>query len=691
MTDTTRTGALFAPLPARSEPVTFVCSCERTMVLDEGALKRGCGGDVRFASQLCRGEIDLFRAALGTGEVRVGCTQEAPLFEEVASETGHAGALHFANVRETAGWSDEGAQAGAKMAALIAAAAEPMSPTRFVTLTSGGVALVYGRDETAIEVARRLSDDLDVTVLLSRPGEVTPPRENAFPVARGTIRIAKGHLGAFELSIDDYALPAPSSRRSLVFGPGRNDARSQADIVIDLTGGTPLFPAAELRAGYLRADPNDRAGIERLIREAAGLVGEFDRPAYVQFTPELCAHSRSKKTGCTRCLDLCPTGAIAPAGEHVMIDPAVCAGCGACASVCPTGAAVYALPSAEATMRKLRTLVTTFQQAGGTAPTILVHDGEHGADLIDALGRFGAGLPADVLPMRVNEVTQLDLGFFAAAATYGAAQVRVLTRAKPKHDLSGLERTMGYARTVLAGLGFGSESVDIIGTDDPDLLGAMLRVRADARATPAPGRFLPLGGGRPLLTQAVKELHAAAPAPVGRIDLPERAPFGGLDIKVDGCTLCLSCVSACPTGALSDNTERPMLRFQEDLCVQCGLCAATCPEKVITLAPRLDFESWGAGPKVVKEEEPFHCISCSKPFGVKSTIDKVVAKLENRHWMFSGEQARRISVLKMCEDCRVEVVVNESFDPHAMPQRPAVRTTEDYLRERAARGDDPLN
>ena len=43
-----------------------------------------------------------------------------------------------------------------------------------------------------------------------------------------------------------------------------------------------------------------------------------------------------------------------------------------------------------------------------------------------------------------------------------------------------------------------------------------------------------------------------------------------------------SCVSACPTGALSDDPERPLLRFAEDACVQCGLCKATCPEKVIT-------------------------------------------------------------------------------------------------------------
>ena len=54
----------------------------------------------------------------------VGCTQEAPLFSEVAGE--RAGAISFVNVRETAGWSTDAAKAGPKMAALLAAAAEPM-------------------------------------------------------------------------------------------------------------------------------------------------------------------------------------------------------------------------------------------------------------------------------------------------------------------------------------------------------------------------------------------------------------------------------------------------------------------------------------------------------------------------------------------------------------------------------------
>jgi ferredoxin len=132
-----------------------------------------------------------------------------------------------------------------------------------------------------------------------------------------------------------------------------------------------------------------------------------------------------------------------------------------------------------------------------------------------------------------------------------------------------------------------------------------------------------------------------------------------------------------------------MLRFTESLCVQCGLCAATCPENAITLKPQLDFHAWDAPPRVLKEEDPFNCIRCGKPFGTKSSIERVVAKLEEKHWMFAGANAQRINVVKMCEDCRVEAVINESFDPHSTP-RPPIMTTEDYLRARDAAKDDPI-
>jgi hypothetical protein len=108
---------------------------------------------------------------------------------------------------------------------------------------------------------------------------------------------------------------------------------------------------------------------------------------------------------------------------------------------------------------------------------------------------------------------------------------------------------------------------------------------------------------------------------------------------------------------------------------------------VIALDPRIDFQAWNAPRRVVKEEEPYHCIRCGSPFGTKSTVERIVAKLEGKHWMFTGGNTGRLDVIRMCERCRIEAVTNDGLDPHAGPARSAPRTTEDYLRERDAPDD----
>src|SRR5205085_199193 len=334
-----------------------------------------------------------------------------------------------------------------------------------------------------------------------------------------------------------------------------------------------------------------------------------------------------------------------------------------CAAVCPTGAASYALPPADALMRKLRALLTTYRAAGGRQPVVLLHDEPHGTPLIDALARFGDGLPANVLPLAVNEVTQVGLEAIVAALAYGASALRLLLRAKPRHDTGGLMATLALAEPILAGLGCGSGRAATIETDDPDALGAALRAIVAAEPVPRPASFLPAGEKRDVLRLALRELHRAAPAPVDMIALPAGAPFGAVELNAEGCTLCLACVSACPTGALLDDPEKPQLKFSEAACVQCGLCQATCPEKVIRLVPQLDFRASIAPAGVLKEEEPFHCIRCGKPFGTKSTIERITVKLAEEHWMFANSPGR-IEILKMCDDCRVIAVTKESFDPY---------------------------
>ena len=135
--------------------------------------------------------------------------------------------------------------------------------------------LIYGCDAAAIEAGQLLEALLDVSVLMHADAGATPSQALEFPVARGLIRSAKGHLGAFELIIDHYAAPAPAAHGLTAFGGPRDNAVSRCDIILDLSGGTPLFPAPDLRDGYLRADPHHRDGWLRAVSKAGDLVGTF--------------------------------------------------------------------------------------------------------------------------------------------------------------------------------------------------------------------------------------------------------------------------------------------------------------------------------------------------------------------------------------------------------------------------------
>jgi ferredoxin len=656
------------------------------MPLDGAALSAACNaacnaeGTATVHSQLCRAQVERFETRLAAGEsLLVACTQEAPLFGEIAAEKTPDADLAFTNIRERAGWSDEAAQAGPKIAALLAEAALPTPPTGTVLMKSDGMCLVYGTDERAIEAARSLSSRLDVTVLLKAPKDVVPPRVWDVPVFKGLIRAAHGWLGNFEIVVDDYAPALPQSRASLAFEAGRMGASARCDIILDLTGGAPLFPAHAKRDGYLRPDPDSPGAVAKALFEAADLIGEFEKPRYIDFNAALCAHARSRKTGCTRCLEVCPTGAITPAGDTVAIDPHICAGCGSCAAVCPTGASSYALPPMQTVYERLRTLLSSYAQAGGTEPVLLFHDPRHGEEMISLMARFGRGLPARVLPFAVQEVTQLGLDVFATALAYGATQLRVLTGPGNTGELAALAGQIGLIEAAMAGLGYGSGRVSILDAQDPDAVEAELwnLPRLDG---PQPGLFLPMGGKRTVSLLALRHLHKVAPAPVEVLPLAAGAPFGRVQVAVEGCTLCLACVGACPTGALSDNPDKPLLAFAQDACVQCGLCKNTCPEKVITLVPEIDFRDRARGAHTIKEEEPFCCVSCGKPFATKASIEKITSALAGRHWMFATPEA--VARIRMCDDCRVIDQAARGDGPFAAGARPKPRTTDDVLRER---------
>ena len=646
----------------------LLCDCLNSQAPDTEALSGVAGIRCsRVHSALCTTEAEAAATAMaGDGEVIVACGQERRRFEEMAEDLGADSPL-CVDLRDRAGWSDEGAAAGPKMAALLADALHPAPPVPGFDIEADGTCLILGAPEVALPAARRLSDTLAVTVLLEAPGEELLP-EPGFDVVLGRLRGATGALGAFELRIDGLREREPGGRGTPGFGAPRDGARSRCAVILDLRGGTPLFPAPEKRDGYLRADPGRPEAVAGAVVQAADLVGTFEKPLYVKLTRELCAHSRAEKPACSRCLDICPTGAITPAGEHVEVDPLICAGCGACAALCPSGAITAEDPAPDWLFARMRRLAEAYRAAGGHDPRLLVIDRTHGAEMVELGARYGRGLPADVVPMDLERVSGFGHAEMLAALASGFAAVDVVV--PPDGERDALDRELALARA-LSGDG---ARLRLLDERDPERLCAMFYEDRPAPAEADP--VLTMGSRRQVARLAAKALHGATEAP---IPLPDGAPYGAVVVDTDACTLCLACASLCPSGALGDNPELPQLRFQEDACLQCGLCVNVCPEDAITLQPRMDLSDAALSQRVLNEEEPFPCIECGKLFGARSTIEKIVSKLEG-HSMFTGNDATKL--IQMCDDCRVRAQYHGANNPFALGERPRVRTTDDYLSKR---------
>ncbi len=154
------------------------------MPLSAARLGAALNEKLTLHSSLCRREASRFVAELTAGEpLVVACTQESRLFAELAEQNQFTAPLRFVNIRETGGWSRDAAQAGPKIAALLALAhlpePEPVSTVRY---QSCGRLLIIGAMDAACAAADLLSDVLDITLFTLGVGAQDVPQERRFPV-----------------------------------------------------------------------------------------------------------------------------------------------------------------------------------------------------------------------------------------------------------------------------------------------------------------------------------------------------------------------------------------------------------------------------------------------------------------------------------------------------------------------------
>ncbi|SDO30917.1 4Fe-4S binding protein [Vreelandella arcis] len=529
-----------------------------------------------------------------------------------------------------------------------------------VTYHSHGHALVIGSSDTAEQAARALQGSglASLTLLIANTADNAahspeaasqdaPHQGHAQPLVRhvmtpGQLEALRidGHLGAFAVQIDDNDAPLNLARAFI--------DRDHFDVVLDLSA-RPVLARELPPPGYVTLDWFDADRRRDGIEAVAELVGEFDKPRYFQVNSDLCAHSSSGNTGCTRCLDVCPADAISShqgrIESQIEIDPYLCQGVGSCTSACPTGAIEFRLPDTRRQQDTLSSWLAAYREAGGQAPVLrfITHDSQAAEQ---AAGVAPAG---HVMDIPLEELGAAGHDQWLTALASGAAEVRIQQHPDMPPRLSTfLVDQLAQAQALLSALGHDPARIQ--------LLGAM-----DEQARDALPMLTPLTDQPLTLTEPDKRARlnivlarlGKLGAPSGqRHAMPQGAAYGGIQVDSDACTLCHACVSNCPTPALSSGGNTPSLNFREADCVQCGLCEQACPEDAITLMPGFLAADEREARQVCHEEAPFECIGCGKPFATASTVANIKAKLAD-HPYFAGDAMLR---LEMCEDCRVKDV-----------------------------------
>ena len=628
----------------------LACTCNGTVAFDGAHLGAPFPVPLRAlapARQLCRREVSRFLAELDdTDDLVVTCTQEAALFGELAAAHRAVAPLRFVDLREQAGWGEEGAQAGPKMAALVAmAAVAPDEPVPAVQYRSGGRVLVVGEGADALAWAGRLAPQLSVTVLMTRSGGAALPLTRDWPVLSGTLLSLTGWLGAFEArwrqsnpidleacvrcgacieACPESAIGADfqvdrlrcRSHRACVtacgevgaidFSRAERERGDRFDLVFDLREHSmfdctlrPLGDTCERCAvarrgqasldshqppqGYFHPGRDESERARQALRMVA-MVGEFEKPKFFDYREKTCAHGRNHIEGCTACIDVCSTKAIESAGDVIKVEPHLCMGCGGCTTVCPSGAIRYAWPTPVKLGERLRHGLAAYRDRGGRDACLLVHDGEEGARLIRSL-TGPAGAPPG-----------------GASARSGPARGPVRGRGLPARVVPVAVHHVGSfgLDLALAAIAFGASQVAVlagagIAPQYREATGAQFAIGETLLgALGYAGRhFMVIDGARPDWADALWKLEAAE-----GVDEAARFALSGekrrsIELALDHLLMRSRVRAAAATEvALPEGAPFGAVQVNRDACTLCLACVGACPESALldgADAPQLRF------------------------------------------------------------------------------------------------------
>lgn len=513
-----------------------------------------------------------------------------------------------------------------------------------LTLVSRGRTLIIDKKaERAVALAKTLtSHRLTCTVVVTK--NPFPDRSVPRPNGPGCLEVEGLSLsGAF----GGFLARATSEGDQKNLNEAIGDRGAVFDLVLDLQS-KPSYAGDCLPMGYY-APGTSSAALDEAMAELPEMRGQFKKPQFTSLLENRCFHGRSPAHDCRRCLEICPFGAIRSLDRKISIDPFLCQGCGGCVLVCPAEAIRLNEPSPEDLLHRLQSTLENRSTRADFPITLAILDSKWSG--------FDENSNNQTVYFKVDQIAHIGMEMPLAALAYGAEEVLVICDSQNSPGIKkAVEGQMQMARTILQGLGLPEDKIGLLASpserlspENPPLKHFGLDGPAMASPRP-PATFSPVPDKRKVVRLTVQHLYDQSGAIQPGLPLPVGSPFGAITVDGGACTLCLACVTACPSKALSAGGQRPQLKFRESLCHQCGFCQKTCPEGAIRLLPRLfcDLEAVET-PVILQEAEPFRCIECGLAFTTPAMINRMEEKLLG-HWMYAED--RQLRRLRMCGTCR---------------------------------------
>ena len=355
------------------------------------------------------------------------------------------------------------------------------------------------------------------------------------------------------------------------------------------------------------------------------------------FDPAICQYQGRRNDLCAKCVEVCPTVAILKNDEkrELVFSHIDCIGCGECVSVCPSGALKFA-PLPQSVFYEISKLYKD-------KIPLLIAEGEISSAL-------KIELPCGVLPFGIFGSKQIDEVNLLSAMQESGSSVIVYGADAGEGTREAVELINGISRAI-----YGKDAVFLARN-----LAELQEALEFAQSAQPWGLSINEQGlsKKEIFSKRVSAM--VGEGSFGTVKSGERLRFGEVSINESSCTLCLSCVGACNTGALYADNSDNSIKFNASLCTTCNYCVLSCAEKD-TMA--LNISGVRLAPKfftyrMLAKDELFKCIECGKEFATTKAVMKI-ADMMGAH--FSSEP-EKMKTLFCCGDCKAKIMIKKQIE-----------------------------